>query len=305
MAASGRRPRISVQRTPEVRDPFPTTADPGDYVPREATERALGALARGLELSKAPIALSGPACLGKTLLTRVLTQRLRGRFETVLLPYPALPPEPLCAWALRELGEDPGDNPEAELVETAQRLAAAGRPLLVVVDDAGALPVPSARGLSDLGAISGDALRLLVVTCDQRGSAAVLAALDPDLREVRLTEPMSEEETTDYIRQRLGRAGVAPEIAAHFDQRQILRLHRESGGVPGALNRLAARVSLEGGQLEVGLPAPGPKRPPPEGPPLEFAEGLLEDSETFLGPDDLEWPERELPPRNPSQRGNE
>jgi len=258
------------------RDPFPSTANPADYVSREATERALEALEGALEASEAPLALSGPPRLGKTLVARVLARRLEGRFRAVHLGYSALPPEPLCAWALQQLGHEPGANPEAALLEVAHRSASQGRPLLLVVDDGAALPVPTARGLCDLAAVSRGGLRLLVVASDQRGVAGVLAALGPELREIRLTEPMSFEESASYLRQRLERAGVPGAVQARFDHEELLRLHRESGGIPGLLHRLADQVLLRGEWLETGVRAPEPAAPPPRVPRLELEGGALE-----------------------------
>jgi len=266
-------------RVPEgerLGDPFPATADPSDYVPREATESVLEALEDALKATEAPLALTGPPRLGKTLLARVLALRLEPSFQTVHLTYPALPPEPLCAWALQMLGEKPGENPEAALLERARRGAEDGRPLLLVVDEGGALPVPTARGLADLALVSGGALRLLVVASDRQGVPGVLAALGPNLEEVRFTDPMSECETAGYVRARLVRVGVPPSLRAYFDSAGLERLHLESCGVPGLLHRLADRVILRGRCLEAGLSAPCSARPRAREPRLELAGGTLE-----------------------------
>lgn len=260
------------------RDPFPSTSNPDDYVPRKATERVLEALEHALEARSAPLALTGPPRLGKTLLARVLACRLEGRFEVVHLGYSALAPEPLCAWALQILGEKPGENPEAALLDRAQRGAEDGRPLLLVVDEGAALPVPTARGLADLALVSGGALRLLVVASDRQGVPGILAALGPDLEEVRFTDPMSERETAGYVRARLMRAGIPGDLRAYFDSAELERLHRESCGVPGLLHRLADRVILRGRCLEAGLSAPSSARPPVKEPRLELAGGTLEGS---------------------------
>jgi len=275
--ASGRRALVDdTAGAGRVRDPFPSTSDPAEYVPRAATEAALEALEAALEASEGPLALTGPPRLGKTLLARVLAGRLERRFESAHLAYSALPPEPLCAWALEQLGHEPGANPEAALVDRARRSAAEGRPVLLIVDDGAALPLSTARGLSDLAAVARGALRLLVVASDQSGVPGVLAGLGPDLQEIRLTQPMSAEETVRYVQARLGESAVPESVRARFDREELFRLHRDSCGVPGNLHRLADRVVLRGGWLKLGLPAPRAAPPPPREPRLELEGGALE-----------------------------
>jgi general secretion pathway protein A len=224
------------------RDPFPTTADPAAYVPRPATERVLADLACRVLASPAPLALTGPIGLGKTLLLRVLAGRLDGGAQAVYLPYPALPPEGLCAWALRELGEPADAKPEAALLALARRGGAAGRPLVLLLDEGAGLPLASARGLVDLCAESGGALRLLVAASDGVTTGSVLAALGHGAAEVRLRAPMSEAETAAYVARRLELGGAAPAARARFGRRELARLHAASGGVPRRVHELAARL---------------------------------------------------------------
>jgi type II secretory pathway predicted ATPase ExeA len=224
------------------RDPFPTTADPADYVPRAASEQALAELLRHVVESAAPVALTGPMGLGKTLLLKVLAARLAPRAQAVYLPYPALPPEGLCAWALRELGLAADANSEAALIAHARALAAQGRPLVVLLDEGAGLPIASARGLVDLCAETGGALRLVVAASDGVASGSVLAALGPAAREVRLRAAMSPAETAAYATRRLALAGVEPAARARFGARALARLHAASAGVPRRVNELAARL---------------------------------------------------------------
>jgi len=228
--------------TPEARDPFPTTADPADYVPRAATERALAELGRGVLDGGAPVALTGPLGLGKTLLLRVLAQRLEARAQSIYLPYPALPPEGLCAWALRGLGLPESGNPEAALVAHARALAEAGRKLVALLDEGAGLPVASARGLVDLCAESRGALQLVVAASDGLATGSVLAALGAGAHEVRLRTPMSAAETAAYVARRLALADAAPALRARFGSRELARLHAAAGGVPRRVHVLATRL---------------------------------------------------------------
>ena len=222
-------------------DPFAATADPALYVRREACERALAELVRALARSRGPVALTGPPGLGKTLLLQVLAGRLRGRASPVHLPYPALPAADLCAWALGELDIPRDGDPEAAVVAAARR---ARRPILLLVDDASLLPLATARRLADLCAASGGAVRLVAAATDAAATGAVVAALGPELREVRFRTPMSPQETACYVRERLARSGAAPALQAPFDPAAVARLHGESGGVPRLLHQLASQMLL-------------------------------------------------------------
>ncbi len=223
-------------------DPFAMTADPEFYLGRRASERALAALTPQVLQTAGPTALTGPPGLGKTLLLRVLARRQAERARFVHLPYSALPPEGLAAWALTELGRDRVENPEAELLRLAAAEQEEGRALVLMIDDAGHLPLPTARGLVDLCAETRSALRLLVAATDGVRTGAVLAALGPTLVEVRLSHPMNPGETVSYVRHRLHRAGLGAPEHARFARAEMERLHRESGGVPRALHQLASQL---------------------------------------------------------------
>ena len=94
-----------------TRDPFAITPDPGVYVPRAATETARKELLRSACNPAKTTALIGPPGLGKTLLLHLLAEEVPEDMQTVYLPYAALPPAELCAWALELLGSPVADDP--------------------------------------------------------------------------------------------------------------------------------------------------------------------------------------------------
>jgi type II secretory pathway predicted ATPase ExeA len=220
-------------------DPFAPTCDPKRYVPRPACEAALAELERFVRDGRVA-ALSGPPGIGKTLLLRVLQTRLAGSLHGVYLPYGALEFPELCRLALGLLGHRvaPEEDAEQAFLEVVRTAAARGQPLLLLLDDANAVPVHSLRRLVTLTTCLGGALRLLAVTVDDPRMARVLAALGRDVGHVRFTEPMNAAETERYVAERLG--GTADPAQASLALERIEWLHRESGGVPRRLHRLAA-----------------------------------------------------------------
>ncbi len=182
------------------------TANPAAYVPREASRLALEALVAALESGAPVVALAGPPGLGKTLLTRLLEPRVRGRRTLVYLPYSALPASDLCHWALRLLGAPTQGEAAPALARAARERAARGEPLVLVVDDASALPLETARGLAQLAAENPGALFVLVAITDDDKSEAVLAAFGRRLHTVRLDTPLTADESFAYVLARLERA---------------------------------------------------------------------------------------------------
>jgi general secretion pathway protein A len=227
-------------------DPFGLTADPDGYVPRAATEEALAALVTILREGRRPAALLGPPGLGKTLLLHLVGKRLGDRLRSVYLPYAALPLDELCAWALSLLGVSESNDTIGDLLQTADQLLSRGSGLLLLIDDAGAMPLPTARKLGDLIASSSGALRLLAAAAEGPSASRMLAATGANVQLVRLLEPMDEEETRKYVAARLERARIPASIAARFDADTLRRIHRLSAGIPRRVHSVASSV-LRGG----------------------------------------------------------
>jgi type II secretory pathway predicted ATPase ExeA len=223
-------------------DPFGPTANLAAYVPCKAMERALFELLHTVRSERRAAAISGPPGLGKTLLLHLLADRLSPQLHFVYIPYPALPPDGLCTWALDLLGTQASDDPIAMLKAYGEHLRRQGSALLLLIDDAGALPVDSARMFGNLVAASDGGLRLAVASTDSPEASRPLAALGSDINMIRLIEPMTEAETRRYLESRLAMACVADAICAYFDDETMAALHRMSSGVPRRLNALASAV---------------------------------------------------------------
>ncbi len=223
-------------------DPFGLTADTDGYVPRDATDEALAALVATLHEGRRPAALVGPPGLGKTLLLHLVGQRLNHRLRPVYLPYAALPLDELCAWALSLLGFSQSDDTIGDLIQTASHLYERGSGLLLLIDDASAMPLPTARKLGDLVAASRGALRLLVAAAEGASASRMLAATGANVHVVRLVEPMSEDETRRYVAARLTRAGIPTSVAARFDDETLQSIHRLSAGIPRRVHSVASAV---------------------------------------------------------------
>ncbi len=204
----------------------------------------LDALETGFRAGRRVMALSGPGGLGKTMVLRVLEQRLAAEARCLHLPYAALSTQDLVEWVfgLLDAPQQMGSS-EAAL----RTLAAAGRPLLLLLDDASALPLDTARDLVSWAHAFDGALRLVFVPIDDDRAGRVLAALGDDVLDLRLREPMSEAESLRYIAGRLDRLPDPGEIRERLPEERMAWLHRESAGNPRVLHGLATWLLYSGG----------------------------------------------------------
>jgi type II secretory pathway predicted ATPase ExeA len=211
-------------------DPFADLPNPALYVPRDASERALGELLACASQPDRPAALLAPAGHGKTLLLHLLAARLPAALGAVYVPNPALTPAELCAWTLGCLGSPPWDDPIPVVSAYAEHRASCGGALVWLVDDAQLLPEETARWLGHVVAGAGGAIRLVVAAVDdERGKA--LDALGALSRVDALAQPMERGETASYVFERLVRACVAAQLRARCKD-ALDAVHAASAGVP-------------------------------------------------------------------------
>ena len=209
---------------PLLHDPFGPASSVAAYVPYAACERALSAVERLLERPGCVAALVGPPGLGKTLLLHRAAQRAGEGLRPAYLPFCTLSLGELCAFALGLLEIEAEDDPVAALSALARECAADGSGLLLLIDDVGALPEETARGLAGLAAQLGGALSLVFAATDSAEAGRVLGAFGDRLARVELTEGMDESESRQYVETRLAVAGASGEVCALFDAPAIASL---------------------------------------------------------------------------------
>jgi type II secretory pathway predicted ATPase ExeA len=219
-------------------DCFATTADPAAYVPRADTERARRRLERAVLAGETPVALAGPGGLGKTLLLRLLAARLGDWMAPIHVPFPALSLEEFCVLALGLVKQPPSSDPVARLAALAGVMERRGRGLLLLVDDAGSMPVETARGLAKLTAECDGSLDVVLAVGPVAVSRQVIDAAGAGSRTVSLDEPMSLPETVSYVRGRLTH-GAGSEVASSVDPSSLYEIYRESQGIPRRVNFVA------------------------------------------------------------------
>jgi type II secretory pathway predicted ATPase ExeA len=266
-----------------LRDPFTIEDEAVLYVPRAASERVLGELEQALRRGTHPVAVIGSVGIGKSLLFKVVAQRLAGHACCVPVSYEGWSVAELCQWVIRELdaretleGErgiahrptlvkfrewmqrersylQKGD-PESALLELAGDLQGRGFPIVLLVDDADSMKPDTAARLVELTAQSNGSLVLgLALTEGASGAGALRGALAPGLREIRFFEPMTLEETTSYIKERLAKAGASRELRACLDDSRIRRIYRYTEGNPRRVHGEVGLLHLELSRVRAGI----------------------------------------------------
>jgi general secretion pathway protein A len=232
--------------------PFRKTPDPRYLFLSEGHEEALEQLLFAVEEMELAL-LTGDVGAGKTLLTRALIDRVGDGHEIGMILNPRLPPRQFLSAVAAELGvAEPRFRSNELLDQIHERLLAldeAGRPALLIVDEAHLIPSRATF----------EEIRLLTnFQLDDRNLIAVVLVGQPELR-ARLEKkafrpltqrigadfhlrPLDAAETADYVRHRLAVAGGAADL---FSKSAVDRLHQASGGVPRVLNHLATQALLE------------------------------------------------------------
>ena len=213
-------------------DPFPAGPRIDAYIARSDVEQNLAYLSAKLTESAGWVGICGPGGVGKTLLVRLLLRRHAGTFTPLYVPSAAISADELQRWivALSEAraGED--------ALEIAARLSAAGRPLLLAIDEAQhASPelIAWIEGLCrGLGAV-----RAILAWTEYEGERAPAPLAHCPTRV--FVEPLELAEVPGYVETQLARSGAAPELRAVLAGRTLERIALASGGNRRAIQRLA------------------------------------------------------------------
>jgi len=233
--------------------PFALTPNTSFFLAMAPHVEALQVLQTALQTGEGFIKVTGEVGTGKTLLLRKLLNELPAPLRCAYLPNPCLSPAEL-RWALAlELGLKYSANiDQQQLTSLIQQqllaLAAHGHAVVLILDEAQALPTESLETLRLFTNLETETRKLLQVVLfgqpelDQRLATVELRQLRQRITFSYRLRPLTEAETLTYLNHRLAVAGYRGQPL--FGMAEARLLQRASRGIPRLLNILAHKALL-------------------------------------------------------------
>lgn len=233
--------------------PFALTPNTRYFLRAPSHGDALELLLVALKEREGFIKISGEVGTGKTLLCRLLLNELEHRARTAYIPNPRLTPETLYEAVAEELGVDLSACGNSHQVLKAVNECLIGHamestPVILVIDEAQAMPEDTIEALRLLTNLETESTRLLQVVLFGQPELDTLLQ-KPGLRQLnqRITfhcrlAPLDKQSVAQYLRHRLARAGYNG--ADLFAPGALRLITRASGGIPRLVNILAHKAML-------------------------------------------------------------
>lgn len=226
--------------------PFGLTPNTGFYYGLPPHEEAMQVLRVALGQGEGFIKVTGEVGTGKTLLLRKLMGELADGCQLIYLPNPALTPDELRQALASELGLTV-DGGSLALTDAIHRqlvaLRQVDKPVVVLLDEAQALPDETLEALRLFGNLETESSKLLQVVLfgqpelDQRLARPQLRQLRQRITFSYRLRPLQPEEAQAYLAYRLQVSGYRGQPL--FAKRSARLLWRASRGIPRLLNVLA------------------------------------------------------------------
>jgi MSHA biogenesis protein MshM len=233
--------------------PFSLTPDTQFFFNNQSHREVLSTMLLALRHSEGFIKIVGEVGTGKTLLSRKLLASLGENYLTAYIPNPYLTPDELKWFLAEEIGiAYSPDIPSYQLLKEINlrlvELAKAKRQVVLVVDEAQAMPRETIEALRLLTNLETEKSKLLQVVLI--GQPELDDLLDrPDLRQLKQRIVFAEylqgippARLGDYIDFRLQSAGYRGQSL--FSRSALSLLYRASAGVPRLINVIAHKAMM-------------------------------------------------------------
>jgi len=227
--------------------PFALTPDPDYLYPSRGHQEALSYLRYGIETHAGFVVITGAIGSGKTTVLQTLFRGLDTHTTVARVMNTLLDPRELLESAMIDIGLDASGKSKPQMLkefgEFLVRERSAGRSVLLAIDEAQNLTLPSLEEIRMLSNLETEKSKLLQIVLI--GQPDLRDKLDrPELEQLRQRitvsyhlEPLDADETAHYVNHRLARAALGPPMV--FKQDVTARIHARSGGVPRLINVIA------------------------------------------------------------------
>jgi general secretion pathway protein A len=233
-----------------TRNPFDLTPDPNCFVPTPRHNEALAALYYGVRRHKGFVVVTGEVGTGKTLLLRCLL-RLLENSKDIAYAYlfnSRLDPTDFLQYVVSDFGIPvSGKNKVDMLLDLSKFLVARGLKRLttvLIVDEAHDLSsdtLEELRLLSNLETTDDKLLQIILVgqpELDKKLDSNELRQLKQRIALRAHLGALSEQQTKEYIEQRLHIAGADPNAPPLFSPQAITAVYNFSRGFPRLINTI-------------------------------------------------------------------
>ena len=227
--------------------PFALTPDPDYLYPSKMHSEALGYLRYGIETHAGFVVITGAIGSGKTTLLQTLLRNVDNRITVARVMNTLLDPRELIEAAMIDLGLDPAGMSKPAMLKTFGEFLvnerAAGRMVLLVIDEAQNLSLPALEEIRMLSNMETEKSKLVqILLIGQPDLRDKLSRPELEQLRQRITVshhllPLDAEETARYINHRLARASLGAPL--EFPRPVTDRIHDRSGGIPRLINVIA------------------------------------------------------------------
>ena len=234
--------------------PFELTPDTDYYYGDPSHQEAMNMMMVALRDGAGFVKVTGEVGTGKTLLCRKLLNDLGSGFRILYLPNPPLTPEELYLAVVRELELSPPEHPSSHgmlqlITDHLLQLAGEGRRVVIVLDEAQAMPNEVMEALRLLTNLETEKRRLLQVVLfgqpelDRRLAQKSLRQLRQRIVFSDRLSPLDPETVRGYVQHRITVAGYVGDTPL-FSGQALRLLARGSGGIPRLVNILSHKALL-------------------------------------------------------------
>jgi len=227
--------------------PFSLTPDPDYLYPSKVHSEALGYLRYGIESHAGFVVITGVIGSGKTTLLQTLLRNVDNRTTVARVMNTLLDPRELIEAAMIDLGMDPSAMSKPAMLKAFGEFLvnerAAGRMVLLVIDEAQNLSLPALEEIRMLSNLETEKSKLLqIILIGQPDLRDKLARPELEQLRQRITVshhlgPLDAEETSRYINHRLACASIGAPL--EFPRGVTDRIHDRSAGIPRLINVIA------------------------------------------------------------------